>query len=123
MAVLDFTQQGTDPDVQAFQSIFRPRQGTSLRQRTIRQSSEPARSEAKGGAALRQQSAGAGTRCDARRARGVFCSRRNCASDGAGRVTGDRKLENEGKVDQVKGAVHSGVGRAQDAVNDTFRRT
>ena len=40
----------------------------------------------------------------------------------AGRVTGDRKLENEGKIDQVKGAVHSAVGHAKDSVRDTFRR-
>ncbi|MEI9978289.1 MAG: CsbD family protein [Edaphobacter sp.] len=40
----------------------------------------------------------------------------------AGRVTGDRKLENEGKVDQVKGAVHSVVGDAKDSVKDMFRR-
>src|ERR1700722_15839272 len=33
----------------------------------------------------------------------------------AGHVTGDRKLETEGKVDQAKGAVHNKVGDAKDA--------
>ena len=33
----------------------------------------------------------------------------------AGRVTGNKKLETEGKVDQVKGAVHNLAGDAKDA--------
>ena len=33
----------------------------------------------------------------------------------AGRVTGNKKLETKGKVDQVKGAVHNAVGDAKDA--------
>jgi uncharacterized protein YjbJ (UPF0337 family) len=39
----------------------------------------------------------------------------------AGRVAGNRKLENEGKVDQVKGAVHSAVGDAKDTVKKAFQ--
>ncbi len=34
----------------------------------------------------------------------------------AGRVTGNKQLENEGKVDQVKGAVHTAVGDVKDAL-------
>jgi uncharacterized protein YjbJ (UPF0337 family) len=33
----------------------------------------------------------------------------------AGHVTGSKNLETEGKVDQVKGAVHNAVGDAKDA--------
>jgi uncharacterized protein YjbJ (UPF0337 family) len=33
----------------------------------------------------------------------------------AGRVTGNKKLETEGKVDQVKGAIHNAAGHAKDA--------
>jgi uncharacterized protein YjbJ (UPF0337 family) len=40
----------------------------------------------------------------------------------AGHITGDRKLENEGKIDQVKGAIHSAVGDAKDSVKETFQR-
>jgi uncharacterized protein YjbJ (UPF0337 family) len=40
----------------------------------------------------------------------------------AGRVTGDKKLENKGKVDQVKGTVHIAAGDAKDAVKDAGRR-
>ena len=32
-----------------------------------------------------------------------------------GHATGSKKLEAEGKVDQVKGAVHNAVGGAKDA--------
>jgi uncharacterized protein YjbJ (UPF0337 family) len=33
----------------------------------------------------------------------------------AGHVTGNKKLETEGKIDQVKGAVHNAAGDAKDA--------
>ena len=33
----------------------------------------------------------------------------------AGHVTGDKKLETQGKVDQVKGAVNNAAGDAKDA--------
>jgi uncharacterized protein YjbJ (UPF0337 family) len=33
----------------------------------------------------------------------------------AGHVTGNRKLETEGKADQVKGAVHNAAGDVKDA--------
>jgi uncharacterized protein YjbJ (UPF0337 family) len=33
----------------------------------------------------------------------------------AGHVTGNKKLEAEGKIDQVKGALHNAVGDAKDA--------
>jgi uncharacterized protein YjbJ (UPF0337 family) len=33
----------------------------------------------------------------------------------AGRATGNKKLETEGKVDQVKGAIHNAAGDAKDA--------
>jgi uncharacterized protein YjbJ (UPF0337 family) len=37
--------------------------------------------------------------------------------EAAGHVSGDRKLEAEGKVDQAKGQVHKAVGDIKDAVN------
>jgi uncharacterized protein YjbJ (UPF0337 family) len=37
------------------------------------------------------------------------------AKEVAGRVTGNKKLETEGKVDQVKGAVRNAAGDAKDA--------
>jgi uncharacterized protein YjbJ (UPF0337 family) len=38
----------------------------------------------------------------------------------AGHVTGDKKLETEGKVDQAKGAVHDKVGDAKDAARQAI---
>jgi uncharacterized protein YjbJ (UPF0337 family) len=38
----------------------------------------------------------------------------------AGRVTGNKKLETEGKVDQLKGAVHNAVGDVRDAGNEAI---
>jgi uncharacterized protein YjbJ (UPF0337 family) len=35
--------------------------------------------------------------------------------EAAGHVTGNKKLETEGKVDQVKGAAHNAAGDAKDA--------
>jgi uncharacterized protein YjbJ (UPF0337 family) len=35
--------------------------------------------------------------------------------EAAGHGTGNKKLETEGKVDQVKGAVHNAAGDAKDA--------
>ncbi|AWN40327.1 CsbD family protein [Methylobacterium durans] len=36
--------------------------------------------------------------------------------EGAGRVTGDEKLKNEGIADQVKGKVQNAVGSVKDAL-------
>jgi uncharacterized protein YjbJ (UPF0337 family) len=37
------------------------------------------------------------------------------AEEVAGQVTGNKKLETEGKVDRVKGAAHDAAGDAKDA--------
>jgi uncharacterized protein YjbJ (UPF0337 family) len=42
--------------------------------------------------------------------------------EATGRVTGDRELEQEGQVDQVKGAVHTAVGDAKDSLKKAFKR-
>jgi uncharacterized protein YjbJ (UPF0337 family) len=36
--------------------------------------------------------------------------------EAAGHVTGDKKLETEGKVDKAKGAAHNAVGDVKDAI-------
>jgi uncharacterized protein YjbJ (UPF0337 family) len=38
--------------------------------------------------------------------------------DTAGKVTGDKKLESEGKVDKAKGSAHNIAGDIKDAVKD-----
>jgi uncharacterized protein YjbJ (UPF0337 family) len=42
--------------------------------------------------------------------------------DAAGKVTGDRKLQAEGKADKAVGKVQGEVGKAKDAVRDAARR-
>lgn len=37
--------------------------------------------------------------------------------EAAGHAVGSKKLETEGKVDQVKGAAHKAAGDVKDAVN------
>jgi uncharacterized protein YjbJ (UPF0337 family) len=36
--------------------------------------------------------------------------------DAAGALTGDAKLQADGKLDKAKGAVHSAIGDAKDAL-------
>ncbi len=39
--------------------------------------------------------------------------------DAAGKVTGDKKLESEGKFDKAKGSAHKVAGDLKDAVKET----
>ncbi len=41
---------------------------------------------------------------------------KGAVKDAAGKVTGDRKLQAEGKIDKAKGAAHNVAGDAKDAV-------
>jgi uncharacterized protein YjbJ (UPF0337 family) len=38
--------------------------------------------------------------------------------EGAGKVTGDKELQNEGKVDKAKGSAHKIAGDVKDAGRD-----
>jgi uncharacterized protein YjbJ (UPF0337 family) len=42
--------------------------------------------------------------------------------DAAGKLTGDRKLEAEGKADKMVGKVQVEVGKAKDAVRDAVKK-
>jgi uncharacterized protein YjbJ (UPF0337 family) len=41
--------------------------------------------------------------------------------DAAGKVTGDKKLESEGKADKAKGAAHKIAGDVKDAVKESTK--
>ena len=43
--------------------------------------------------------------------------------EAAGHITGNKRLEQEGKVDQVKGAVHNTVGDAKDFAKKVLKRS
>jgi uncharacterized protein YjbJ (UPF0337 family) len=40
---------------------------------------------------------------------------KGAVKDAAGKVTGDTKLQTEGKIDKAKGAAHDAVGDVKDA--------
>ena len=42
---------------------------------------------------------------------------------GVGKVTGDEKLKNEGRADEIKGKIENAVGGAKDAVRDLRDRS
>jgi uncharacterized protein YjbJ (UPF0337 family) len=41
---------------------------------------------------------------------------KGAVKDAAGKVTGDTKLQTEGKIDKAKGAAHEAAGDVKDAV-------
>jgi uncharacterized protein YjbJ (UPF0337 family) len=43
---------------------------------------------------------------------------KGAVEEAAGKLTGDAKLQAEGKFDKAKGAVHNAVGDAKDALKD-----
>ena len=46
---------------------------------------------------------------------------KGAVKDTVGKVTGDEKMQAEGKLDKAKGAAHDAVGDAKDAVRDATR--
>jgi len=48
--------------------------------------------------------------------KGAADKAKGAIKDAAGKVTGDKELQAEGKMDKAKGAAHSAVGDAKDAV-------
>lgn len=59
---------------------------------------------------------------DKDRAAGIGNQVKGAVKDAAGKVTGDAKLQAEGKADKAKGKVQNAVGGAKDAVRDAADR-
>jgi len=53
---------------------------------------------------------------DREHVKGAADKAKGAIKDAAGKVTGDKELQAEGKMDKAKGAAHSAVGDAKDAV-------
>ena len=53
---------------------------------------------------------------DREHVKGVADKAKGAIKDTAGKVTGDKKLQTEGKIDKAKGSAHSAVGDVKDAV-------
>ena len=47
--------------------------------------------------------------------KGAADKAKGAIKDAAGKMTGDKELQAEGKIDKAKGAAHSAVGDAKDA--------
>jgi uncharacterized protein YjbJ (UPF0337 family) len=53
---------------------------------------------------------------DKEHVKGAADKAKGAIKDAAGKLTGDKELQAEGKMDKAKGAAHSTVGDAKDAV-------
>jgi uncharacterized protein YjbJ (UPF0337 family) len=59
---------------------------------------------------------------DKDRIKGSADQAKGAVKDAAGKITGDQKLQAEGKADKLKGKVESAVGGAKDAIRDADAR-
>ena len=53
---------------------------------------------------------------DREHAKGLADKAKGAIKEGAGKLSGDKKLESEGKIDKAKGAVRNVAGDVKDAV-------
>lgn len=56
------------------------------------------------------------------RIEGSFKQAKGKVKEAAGEVTGDAKLQGEGKADQVEGKVQNAVGGAKDKIKEALDR-
>jgi uncharacterized protein YjbJ (UPF0337 family) len=55
---------------------------------------------------------------DREHVRGTADKAKGAIKETAGKVTGDKKLESEGKVDKAKGDIHNAAGNVKDAARN-----
>ena len=55
---------------------------------------------------------------DREHVKGTADKAKGAIKDTAGKVTGDKKLQSEGKVDKAKGSAHNVAGDLKDALKD-----
>ncbi len=55
---------------------------------------------------------------DENRVKGALDQAKGAIKEGAGKLTGDTKMEGEGKADKLGGKAESAVGGAKDTVRD-----
>lgn len=58
---------------------------------------------------------------DREHVKGVADKAKGAIKDTAGKMTGDSKLQAEGKMDKAKGAAHNAVGDVKDAAREGAR--
>jgi uncharacterized protein YjbJ (UPF0337 family) len=62
---------------------------------------------------------------DREHVKGFADKTKGAIKEGAGKMTGDKKMEAEGKTDKAKGDLHNAAGDVKDAarkIADSFRR-
>ena len=59
---------------------------------------------------------------DKDRIKGSADQAKGAVKDAAGKVTGDTKLQAEGKADKVKGKIENAVGGAKDSMREQMNR-
>ena len=55
---------------------------------------------------------------DREHVKGAADKAKGTIKEGAGKLTGDKELETEGKIDKAKGAAHNAVGDVKDAARN-----
>jgi uncharacterized protein YjbJ (UPF0337 family) len=55
---------------------------------------------------------------DREHVKGAADKAKGAIKEGAGKLSGDKDLENEGKIDKAKGSVHNAAGDVKDAARD-----
>jgi len=55
---------------------------------------------------------------DREHVKGVIDEAKGAVKDTAGKITGDKKLQTEGKIDKAKGEAHNAVGDVKDSARD-----
>ncbi len=58
---------------------------------------------------------------DREHVKGAADKAKGAIKDAAGKVTGDKELQAEGKLDKLKGAAHSAAGDVKDALRDASK--
>jgi uncharacterized protein YjbJ (UPF0337 family) len=58
---------------------------------------------------------------DSEHVRGAADKAKGAIKETAGKVTGDKQLETEGKFDKAKGDMHNAVGNAKDAFKNATK--
>jgi uncharacterized protein YjbJ (UPF0337 family) len=53
--------------------------------------------------------------------KGAADKAKGAIKDTAGKMTGDKQLQSEGKLDKAKGAAHNAVGDVKDAVRNVSK--
>jgi uncharacterized protein YjbJ (UPF0337 family) len=59
---------------------------------------------------------------DREHVRGAADKAKGAIKETAGKVSGDKKLESEGKVDKAKGDLHNAAGNVKDAARDLSKK-